>query len=108
MSSHLQSTDFVCLTVTCVLESTLLRPIMVPRRKPLVTLRDAAHYITKLPKIEHDAKEWQAAMQALLLVAERDGDPMFARISISRRRHLFVAGSARRTTRSFDKKSRRF
>jgi hypothetical protein len=37
--------------------------------KPLVTLRDAATFITKLPKAEHDADEWQAAMQALLLVA---------------------------------------
>jgi hypothetical protein len=47
-----------------------------------VTLRDAAHYITKLPKAEHDAEEWQAAMQALLLVAEQDGPTMFARIGI--------------------------
>ena len=29
-------------------------------RKPLVTLRDAAKYITELPKAEHDADEWQA------------------------------------------------
>jgi hypothetical protein len=34
------------------------------------TLRDAALYITKLPKAKHDADEWQAAMEALLLVAE--------------------------------------
>jgi hypothetical protein len=34
-------------------------PIAVPGRKPLVTLRDAATYITKLPKAEHDAEEWQ-------------------------------------------------
>jgi hypothetical protein len=47
-------------------------------------LRDAALYITKLPKAEHDAEEWQAAMQALLLVAEHDGPPMFARIGIMR------------------------
>ena len=59
-------------------------PIIVPGRKPLVTLRDAAQYITKLPKAEHDAEEWQAAMQALLLVAEHDGPPMFARIGIMR------------------------
>jgi hypothetical protein len=52
--------------------------------KTLRTLRDAAHYITKLPKAEHDADEWQAAMQALLLVAELDGPPMFARIGIRR------------------------
>ena len=48
-------------------------PIILPGRKPLVTLRDAARYITKLPKTEHDADEWQAAMQALLLVAEHGG-----------------------------------
>jgi hypothetical protein len=33
-------------------------PIAVPDRKPLVTLRGAATYITKLPKAEHDADEW--------------------------------------------------
>jgi len=38
----------------------------LPGRKPLVTLRDTAHHITKLPKAEHDAEEWQAAMQAEL------------------------------------------
>jgi hypothetical protein len=36
-------------------------------------LRDAALYITKLPKEEHDVEEWQAAMEALMLVAECDG-----------------------------------
>jgi hypothetical protein len=46
-------------------------PIVLPGRKPLATLRDAALYITKLPKAGHKADEWQAAMQALLLVAER-------------------------------------
>jgi hypothetical protein len=34
-------------------------PIVLPGRKPEVTLRDAALYITKLPKAEHDAEEWQ-------------------------------------------------
>jgi hypothetical protein len=57
---------------------------MVPGRKPLVTLRDAANYITTLPKAEHDADEWQAAIQALLLVAEHDGPTMFARIGVMR------------------------
>jgi hypothetical protein len=41
-------------------------------------------YITKLPKAEHDAPEWQAAMQALLLVAEYSGPTMFARIGVMR------------------------
>ena len=57
-------------------------PIELPGRKKLVTLRDAAEYITKLPKAEHDAKEWLAAMRALLLVAEHDGPTMFARIGM--------------------------
>jgi hypothetical protein len=48
-------------------------PIPLPKGKPLTTLRDAALYITKLPKAEHDADEWQAAMEALLLVAEVTG-----------------------------------
>jgi hypothetical protein len=48
----------------------------LPGRKPLATLRDAALYITKLPKAEHDTPEWQAAMEALLLVATRDGPTM--------------------------------
>jgi hypothetical protein len=32
-------------------------PIPLPKGKPLVTLRDAAVYITKLPKAEHTAPE---------------------------------------------------
>jgi hypothetical protein len=49
-----------------------------------VTLRDAALYITKLPKAEHDAEEWQAAMEALMLVVEHNGPIMFARIGVMR------------------------
>jgi hypothetical protein len=56
-------------------------------RKPLFTLRDAALYITELPKAEHDAPEWQAAMKVLIRSAEhgQDGaDPMMARIAMMR------------------------
>ncbi len=59
-------------------------PIPLPNGKPLATLRDAALYITKLPKAEHDADEWQAAMEALLLVVEHNGPTMFARIGVTR------------------------
>jgi|SRR6266403_4763679 len=60
-------------------------PIPLPKGKlPLATLRDAALYITKLPKVEHDAEQWQAAMEALLLVAGHGGPTMFARIGIMR------------------------
>jgi len=38
----------------------------------------------KLPKAEHDAPEWQAAMQTLLLVAEHNGPTEFARIGMMR------------------------
>jgi hypothetical protein len=55
-----------------------------PAVTSLVTLKDAGTYITKLPKAEHEAPEWQAAMEALILVAENDGPTMFARIGIMR------------------------
>ena len=42
-----------------------LDPIIVPGKK-LVTLRDAALYITKLSKAEYDTEEWLTAMEALL------------------------------------------
>ena len=59
-------------------------PIPLPRGRQLVTLRDAAEFITKLPKAEHDAPEWQAAMEALLLVADLGGPTMFAQIGVMR------------------------
>ena len=62
-------------------------PIVLPGRKPLVTLCDAALYITKLPKAEHEAPEWQAAIQALLLVAKSGGPTMLARIGIMQALH---------------------
>jgi hypothetical protein len=46
-------------------------PIVTPDGRTLVTLRDAAQYITKLPKAEHDAAEWQVAMEVCLLRAAR-------------------------------------
>ena len=65
-------------------------PIPLPRGRRLVTLEDAGRYITKLPKAEHEAAEWQAAMEALILVATSGGPTMFARIGIMRalNRHI--------------------
>jgi hypothetical protein len=48
-------------------------PTPLPRGRQFVTLQDAGNYITKLPKAEHDAKERQAAAEALLLVVELGG-----------------------------------
>ena len=59
-------------------------PITLPKGRQLITLNDAGTYITKLPKAEHTAAEWQAAMEALILVATLGGPTMFARIGIMR------------------------
>jgi hypothetical protein len=56
-------------------------PIVLPDGRKLLTLRDAAEYITSLPKAEH-AADWQIAMETLLLVAECDGPEMLARIAV--------------------------
>jgi hypothetical protein len=56
--------------------------VVLPDGRELLTLRDAAEYITALPKAEHDVAGWQVAMEVLLLVAERDGPEMLARIAI--------------------------
>lgn len=69
-------------------------PIPLPGGGQLITLRDAANYITKLPKAEHDAPEWQAATEALILVAEHGGPTMFARIGMMRALYSQDAGAA--------------
>src|SRR5439155_22521696 len=56
-------------------------PIPLPEGRQLVTLKDAADYITGLPKKESDLPEWQAAIEALMLVL-RGGPTMFARIGV--------------------------
>ena len=58
-------------------------PIPLARGRSLVTLKDAADYITKLPKSESDLPEWQTAIEVLLLCS-RGGDPMLARIGVMR------------------------
>jgi hypothetical protein len=49
-------------------------PIELPKGKKLITLRDAAHYVTKLPKAEHDAEESLSTT----------GPTVFARIGVMR------------------------
>jgi hypothetical protein len=48
-------------------------PILLRDGRKLITLKDAGNYITKLPKKEHAAPEWQTAIQTLMLVAETGG-----------------------------------
>jgi hypothetical protein len=82
-------------------------PILLPDGRKLVTLRDAASYITGLPKKEATEPEWQAAIEALMLVVKLGGPTMFARIGVmqalnchhvrefnpSRKEHHWGAGS---------------
>jgi hypothetical protein len=46
-------------------------PVELPKGKLLVTLRDAANYIVKLPKVEQQAQERQTAVEVLMLIGER-------------------------------------
>jgi hypothetical protein len=59
-------------------------PIAVPEGQTLVTLGDAGRYIAGLPEKVQHRSEWQVAAEALLLVAERGGPTMFARIGVMR------------------------
>jgi hypothetical protein len=59
-------------------------PISLPGGGELRTLRDAGNFIAKLPKRDHDAPAWLAAIQALMLVVEHGGDTMLPRIGIVR------------------------
>ena len=62
-------------------------PIPVPKGPPLVRLRDAGTYITRLPKEQHDAMPWQTAMDCLLLVADQGGPIDFADIAMRQALH---------------------
>ena len=77
-------------------------PIPLPRGRQLVTLKNAAEHIQKLPKAEQDLEEWQTAVEALLLVVELSGPTMMARIGFMRALNLNVErvfGSSRKDTR---------
>ena len=47
-----------------------------------MTLRDAADYIMKLPKVEQNLEPWQTAVEALIMAAERRGPVMHSRIGV--------------------------
>ena len=66
-------------------------PIVLPEGEKLRTLRDAATDVTGLPKKEAALPEWQAAIEALILVAERGGPTMFARIGMMKALNRHVA-----------------
>lgn len=54
-------------------------PIPVPgKRKPLVTLRDAVEYMTRLPRNEQNAEHWRPAATLLAILGEKGGCMFFA------------------------------
>jgi hypothetical protein len=59
-------------------------PIPLPRSRQLVTLKDAADYIMKLPKAEQDLEEWQIAIGCLIGAAEGRDFVTYARIGVLR------------------------
>jgi hypothetical protein len=56
-------------------------PIVLPSGRKLVTLHDAATYATELPEAKSAVAEWQAEIEAPMLVADLGGPTMFARIA---------------------------
>jgi hypothetical protein len=80
--------------------SGLTEPILLSDDRQLFTLRDAATYITKLPKAEHTAPGWQAAMEPLMLVATLGGPTMFARIGVMQALHRHVERVFNRTAKT--------
>jgi hypothetical protein len=77
-------------------------PIALPDGTTVVTLRDAAGYITGLPDAEAVVPEWHAAIEALMLVADLGGPTMFARIGMIRalnRHHVREFNPARKDHR---------
>ena len=63
-------------------------PIPLPDGRTLITLRDAADYITSLPKKESNLPDWQVAIEALMLVS-RGGPTMLARIAVMKALRIF-------------------
>ena len=59
-------------------------PIPLPDGGQLVTLKDAADYIMKLPKAEQNLEEWQTAIARLIGASEGRDFMMHARIGVLR------------------------
>ncbi|WP_426525008.1 hypothetical protein [Bradyrhizobium sp. McL0615] len=67
-------------------------PIILPDGRQLITLKEAADYVTGLPKTESDLAQWQVAIEALMLCS-RGGHVMLARIAFMKahNRNVVVA-----------------
>jgi hypothetical protein len=57
-------------------------PIALSDGRVLRSVRDAGEFIQSLPKETQERAEWQAAVEALLLVVDHDGDPLLAYVGL--------------------------
>jgi hypothetical protein len=57
-------------------------PIELPDGRKLITLKNAADHIMKLPKVEQKHEKWQTAIEVLIMAAEGRGPVMHARIGV--------------------------
>jgi hypothetical protein len=57
-------------------------PIELADGRKLITLKQAADYIMKLPKAEQQHEKWQVAIEVLIMAAEGRGPLMHARIGV--------------------------
>jgi hypothetical protein len=59
-------------------------PVTLPSGRQLVTLKEAADHIMKLPKAEQNLEEWQTAVRCLIGAAEGRDFLMHAHIGMLR------------------------
>jgi hypothetical protein len=57
-------------------------PLVCPDGTNLVTLRQAARFILKLPQAEHGAREWRTVMRLLIEAADHGGPITLARAAM--------------------------
>jgi hypothetical protein len=60
------------------------QPVPLPNGPPARTLRDAADYVARLPRLECDRREWRLAVQLLIDAAEDRSPMMFAKMGMQR------------------------
>jgi hypothetical protein len=79
-----EHTKAYCLSILLPWSTPFDDPILLLRGRPLVTLKDAADYITKLPSAEQNKVEWQTAIHCLIGAAEGRDFLMHARVGLLR------------------------
>jgi hypothetical protein len=55
---------------------------LLGKRKPLVTLRDAAKHMISLPRSEQNAEHWRPAATLVAIIGEKGGCMFFAELAV--------------------------